>query len=166
MSADELVDVVDADDRVLRQASRAEVRRDALRHRAVYIVLVHPDGRVYVHRRTATKDVYPSHYDVMVGGVVGAGESYAAAAAREVEEEVGIRASELRRVTEFRFAGDGNLVNGEIFECRSSGPFVLQPEEIVSGEWHTVEQVAEIVESRPFCPDSAQAFALWRERRC
>ena len=35
----ELVDVVDADDRVVRQATRAEMRRDNLLHRAVYLVV-------------------------------------------------------------------------------------------------------------------------------
>ena len=36
------------------------------------------------------KDVYPSYYDVAVGGVVGAGESYDDGAQRELAEELGI----------------------------------------------------------------------------
>src|SRR6185369_15154616 len=87
---DELIDIVDADDRVVDQQPRSVATARRLRHRCVFIRVLDEHGRVFVHRRTARKLVFPSRYDMFVGGVVGAGETYDAAALREAEEELGV----------------------------------------------------------------------------
>ena len=48
-----------------------------------------PAGRLYVHRRTDDKDVYPGMYDMTAGGVLAVGETYLEAARRELAEELG-----------------------------------------------------------------------------
>lgn len=88
--SDEILDIVDENDVVVGQAPRGEATARGLRHRCVFIEARDAEGRVFVHRRTATKLVFPSHYDMFVGGVVGAGESYEEAALREAEEELGV----------------------------------------------------------------------------
>ncbi|MBH5135420.1 NUDIX domain-containing protein [Streptomyces sp. HB-N217] len=84
-SADEILDVVDENDRVVGRARRGDVYDRGLRHRCVFVWARDPEGRVFVHRRTASKLVFPALYDMFVGGVVGAGESYDDAALREAE---------------------------------------------------------------------------------
>ena len=88
--AAELVDVVDDDDRVVATVTRARVRAERLQHRTVFIVVRRTDGRLLVHQRSAAKDIWPSAWDIAVGGVVAAGEAWDVAAARELAEEVGI----------------------------------------------------------------------------
>ena len=46
---------------------------------------------LYLHQRTATKRIFPSLYDMFVGGVASAGESSRVTAQREVAEELGLR---------------------------------------------------------------------------
>ncbi|QPP09625.1 NUDIX domain-containing protein [Streptomyces bathyalis] len=91
LSADELLDIVDEEDRVVGQAPRGEAMARRLRHRSTSVQVRDPLGRIFVHRRTPRKLVFPSMYDVVVGGVVGAGESYDDCALREAEEELGVR---------------------------------------------------------------------------
>ena len=67
MASDELVDWVDEDDRVLGQVTRARMRAENLLHRCVAILCFDPLGRLYVHQRTAHKDVFPSLFDMTVG---------------------------------------------------------------------------------------------------
>ncbi len=165
MGEDELVDVVDAADRVVGRAARSMVRVHNLWHRACFVVALDAEGRVFVHLRTATKDVFPSYYDVTVGGVVGAGESYRGAADREVREELGVEARDLERVGCLRYEDASNRVIGEIFECRVMPPLTLQAEELVSGEWLEVSEAARQIEAHPFCPDGVVAFREWRRRR-
>ncbi len=45
---------------------------------------------VYVHRRTDTKRIFPSLYDMFVGGVCTAGEGLRETALREIQEELGL----------------------------------------------------------------------------
>ncbi|GAA3070803.1 NUDIX domain-containing protein [Streptomyces olivoverticillatus] len=90
LAEDELLDIVDEHDRVVGQALRAESYARRLRHRCVFVLARDPRGRIFVHRRTDRKLVFPSRYDMFVGGVVGAGETYDEAALREAEEELGV----------------------------------------------------------------------------
>ena len=87
--ADEYVDIIDEDDRVVATATRREVRSGALLHRCTYVLLRNSAGEILVHRRTDTKDIFPGAYDVFAGGVCAAGEPYDECARREVAEEAG-----------------------------------------------------------------------------
>jgi isopentenyldiphosphate isomerase len=90
LAQDEMLDIVDEHDRVIGQAPRRRIYAERLRHRAAFVLAHDPVGRVFVHRRTARKLVFPSLYDMFVGGVVGAGETYDEAARREAAEELGV----------------------------------------------------------------------------
>lgn len=164
MTASELVDIVDADDRIIGQASRAEMRARKLRHRATYILVFNTEGQLFVHRRTATKDVYPSYYDVAVGGVVAAGESYDEGARRELAEEVGITAVRPRPILSFQFDDGDCPVNGRVYSCTYDGALVLQEAEIAGGEWLDLDVVFERVRQQPFCPDGIDALLRYLDR--
>ncbi|MGW8402125.1 NUDIX domain-containing protein, partial [Streptomyces lydicus] len=91
LNADEILDVVDENDQVVGQAPRGETYARRMRTRCAFILVRDAEDRIFVHRRTPNKLVFPSHYDMFVGGVVGAGESYDRAALREAEEELGVQ---------------------------------------------------------------------------
>ncbi len=156
VSASELVDIVDADDRVVGQTTRAEMRARRLRHRAAYILVQNGAGALFVHQRSPDKDVFPAYWDVAVGGVVGAGESYDACARRELAEEVGIRGVEPEPLFAFSWGG---YVNGRVYRVTWDGPLVLQAEEIVRGEWLPLAVVRARMATERFCPDGIAVFA-------
>lgn len=152
MSADELVDVVDQNDVVIAQASRREVRRNTLRHRCVYIVVRSADGKLLIHRRTDTKDIYPGFWDVTFGGVLGAGEAYDAAAARELEEECGLCVS-LQRLFPIAYEDSTNRVCGVVYDCVAAGALRLQADEVSTVEWVELGALPDLLAARQFCPD-------------
>jgi isopentenyldiphosphate isomerase len=164
MAAAELVDVVDAADRVVGRVTRAEMRAQKLRHRATYILVFNAQGQLFVHRRSATKDIYPSYYDVAVGGVVGAGESYDEGARRELAEELGVTSAPLRPILRFQYEDADNRVNGRVYSCAYDGALALQAEEIDSGEWLDLDVVLERTRRRPFCPDGIEALLRYLDR--
>ena len=66
---EEVVALYDDGGRPAGSAPRSVMRAQNLRHAATGILVRDPWGRVYVHRRTPTKDVYPAHWDFTAGGV-------------------------------------------------------------------------------------------------
>jgi isopentenyldiphosphate isomerase len=163
--ADELVDIVDTDDRVIGVATRAEMRARNLRHRCAEIAVLNPAGEIYVHRRTDTKDVYPGMYDMVVGGVLASGESWDEGAARELAEETGIVGPPLRFLLSHVFDGPEELAQMRLYEVTWDGPIVPQPEEIASGAFVSFEELEGMLAEHPFCPDSVELFGRWRDGR-
>ena len=157
----ELVDVVDTDDRVLGRATRAEMRRDNLLHRAVYILVFNARGELFVHRRTESKDVYPGLWDVTIGGVVAAGEDYLDAARREIGEEIGVVARTLRRFASLRYEDAYTRLLGAAFVAEHNGPFRLQAEEIAHGGFVPLAEAERIATCEPCCPDGAEVLRLY-----
>jgi isopentenyldiphosphate isomerase len=152
MSNHELVDVIDEAGRTIGIVTRTEMRARRLPHRCAYILVFNRAGALFVHLRTSTKDVYPSHWDVTVGGVLAAGESFDAGARRELSEELGVNA-ELELLYPFSYADAATRVDGRVYRATHDGPFQLQPDEIVRGEFVPVGEIATRAAREPFCPD-------------
>lgn len=165
--ADEILDIVDEHDRVIGQAPRGEAYARGLRHRCAFILARDAAGRVFVHRRTATKLVFPSLYDMFVGGVVGAGESYDDAALREAEEELGV--SGLPRPTylfKFRYDDDGgHSWWSAVYEVRCELPVRPQVEEVAWHDFLTEEDLTARLGAWEWVPDGLAAWERLREWR-
>ena len=150
----ELVDIVDDDDRVVATVTRAAMRAGRLRHRCVFLVVRRPDGRVLVHQRSPAKDIWPSAWDVAVGGVVTAGEAWADAAARELVEEVGIEGAPLHLARTGRYADAEVDEVARVYTLTWDGPVRFVDGEVVAAEWLTPAELDERTARLPFCPDS------------
>jgi isopentenyldiphosphate isomerase len=159
MAGDEKIDELDAAGLVVGVTTRAEMRARKLPHRCVYILVFNRRGDLFVHQRTPTKDVFPSFWDVTVGGVVAAGETYDVGAVREGGEELGVVLSP-EYLFPFHFSNERTTCFGQVYRTVHDGPFRLQAEEIVQGEFVSPEELEERFRQSPFCPDGVD---VWRE---
>lgn len=158
--AEELLDIVDEHDQVVAQARRAEAYARRLRHRVTFVLVRDRGDRIFVHRRTASKLVFPSRYDMFVGGVVQAGESYDDAALREAEEELGV--SGLPRPTpllRFHYESDEHNWWSAVYEVRCAAAVNPQVEEIAWHAFLTPEQLEARLAEWPWTPDGLAAYA-------
>ncbi|MEY9873637.1 8-oxo-dGTP pyrophosphatase MutT (NUDIX family) [Streptacidiphilus sp. MAP12-33] len=166
LNSDEILDVVDAEDRVVGQAPRGEVMAKRLRHRCVFILATDTDGRIFVHRRTPQKIVFPSMYDVFVGGVVGTGESYDEAAKREAEEELGVTGIEPEHLFTFLYTSADHEWFSAVYRATTPVHVAPQAEEVA---WHAFLTEAELEAALPgwdVVPDGLDAWrrlARWQE---
>ncbi|MEU8488360.1 NUDIX domain-containing protein [Streptomyces sp. NPDC048641] len=165
--AAEVLDIVDEHDRVIGQAPRGEAYTRGLRHRCVFIQARDAAGRIFVHRRTPSKLVFPSLYDMFVGGVVGAGESYDDAALREAEEELGVRGLP-RPEPLFKFLYDGGAGRtwwSYLYEVRCEVPVDPQAEEVAWHDFLTDEELERRLPEWPWVPDGLDAYERLRAYR-
>jgi len=155
--ADELVEEVDASGRVLRVVTRAQMRAERLRHRCTYIGVVSVDGSsLLVHQRSFDKDVFPGWWDVVAGGVCAVGEPWAASAARELAEELGVTGVPLVDVGGGVWTGPDVEVVGRAFVARCDGPFTFADGEVVQARFLPWPEVDDLVRTEPVCPDSVE----------
>ena len=164
---DELVALYGEDGRPCGSAPRSRMRAENLHHAATAVVVRDPLGRVYVHRRTPTKDVYPGRLDFAAGGVVGAGEDPREAAVRELAEELGVTGVALTPLGEGDFRDHHTSYRGFCFVVEWGGPLRWQPEEVASGEWMTLEALVAAIEQQPddFMPDTVGLLGPWLGER-
>jgi isopentenyldiphosphate isomerase len=158
---DELVDVLDDEGRTVGVVTRGEMRRQRLPHRCVYLLVFDKQGRLFIHQRTATKDIYPGYWDVAVGGVLCAGELFDDGAHREAREELGVDLA-LEALFPFRYADEYTIVQAMVYRAVHNGPFHLQPEEVVCGEFVQICSVGMKIASNSFCPDGLAALARFQ----
>ena len=161
-NADELFDVVDEQDRVLSQARRADVHAQKLRHRAVHVLCLDGEGRVFLQRRSLLKDSAPGRWCASCSGHVDAGEDYDAAAIRELAEEIGVNVgpNALERWLRLDACRETGMEFVWIYRVRHEGPFTLNPAEIMDGAWYDRAELDAALRERP--RDFAGAFRyLW-----
>ena len=167
-AGEELVDIVDHNDNVLYQCTRKEMRAKVLCHRAVFIAVVNSAGELLIHQRSALKDLWPSYWDIAVGGVVAAGESYDSAALRELDEEVGIAAVPLMALGMGTYSDNMVSLVGKCFMAIFDGPLVLRDGEVVTTEWVSQSDLQQRLAERDFLPDSKELLMpalqkMWNE---
>ena len=157
----EYLDLVDENNLIIGKAPRNEVRTQNLLHRGVGILCWNAQGQIYVHQRTSTKDLFPSLFDVMVGGAVEAGEAYLPAARREIQEELGVESTDLRFILEHLYDGPKNRSFIHLFEVNWDGPIRWQPEEIVWGDWMDFDEAVRWSQTVDIVPDGLEVFQAY-----
>jgi isopentenyldiphosphate isomerase len=157
-SPEEIVDLIDTRNEVIGKETRREVRSRNLLHRGVGILCWNSRGEIYVHRRTATKDIFPSLHDMFVGGMVTSGETFLDAARREIEEELGIQGPEPRLLFHHLYLGPRNRAWVAVHEVTWDGPIRHQESEVAWGSYLSVRDLHARMSEWVFVPDGLEIF--------
>ncbi|MGX1369113.1 isopentenyldiphosphate isomerase [Streptomyces canus] len=157
---DELVERVDGQDRVLGVVGRREAVREGWLHRVAVTVCRDEGGRFLAHRRSEQVSRFPGLHEVPVGGAANVGESYEQAAARELAEELGIRA--LPRLL-FTFVNRSGLSPHwlGVHEAVVPDAVVPDPDEVAWHGWLTEPELRSALREWRFTPDSHEVFSRY-----
>lgn len=161
---EELFDVVNAADEVTGTATRGEVHAKDLIHRAVHVFVFNKRGDLLLQKRSSLKDRHPGVWDSSVSGHLDSGEDYAAAALRELSEEMGIAADaapeELQRILPSVETGWEHV---RLYQIRHDGNIRFPAAEVEAAMWFPVQEVAAWVSARPsdFAPGFLQCWKLF-----
>lgn len=158
--------VVDEDDEPVDRAPRQQVHEQALRHRAVHVLLADEEGRIWLQKRSAGKRTYPQRWTSSASGHVPAEETLREAAQRELDEELGVRCEALAYLG-WLYLEDlalGEREFSHVFAGSHPGPFALDEAEVAAVSSLQPDEVDERIEGQP------EAFAasfcrIWQAAR-
>jgi 16S rRNA (adenine1518-N6/adenine1519-N6)-dimethyltransferase len=148
--AEEIFDVVDANDQVIGTATRAEVHAQKLTHRAVHVFVFNKRGDLLLQKRSLLKDMCPGLWDSSVSGHLDAGESYEAAAVRELEEEMGITTEttpeEIARIVPGLETGWEHM---RLYRIRHDGALRFPAAEVDAVMWFPLSEITAWIATHP-----------------
>ena len=157
--SEEIFDIVNFADEVIGQAPRSEVHAHRWLHRAVHIFVFNTRGELLIHQRSATKDECPLKYTSSASGHLHADEGYESAAARELEEELSLRAP-LEFLVKLPAGPQTSYEFSALYRTVTDAPPTFLAEEIVSGAYYPLEKIDTWVRDRP--DDFTPCFrSLW-----
>lgn len=88
---DEIFPLVDEESNVIGQATRSKCHDGSkLLHPVIHLHVFNKEGRLFMQKRSATKDIQPNKWDSSVGGHIDLNETPQQAALREAQEEIGL----------------------------------------------------------------------------
>ncbi len=155
---EEIVTVVDEEDNIIGEKPRKDVEEKNLIYRTAAVIVVNDKEEIFTHQRKKTKFLYPGMWDVKVGGMVLAGESYEDSAKRELYEEAGIKNVDLAFLYDQKMRSEINNVNRKVFKCIWNGPIKIQEEEIEQGKFMAIEEIKKLDEEGKLSPAAKQVF--------
>jgi 16S rRNA (adenine1518-N6/adenine1519-N6)-dimethyltransferase len=155
--AGEIFDVVDEHDQVTGQRTRGEVHAEKLLHRAVHVFVFNKRGDLLLQQRSMFKDAHPGVWDSSVSGHLDAGEDYAAAAVRELEEEMGIRADEApEEIARIAACEETGWEHVRLYRARHNGALRYPAAEVETAAWFPTAEISAWIAA---CPqDFASGF--------
>lgn len=161
---EETFDVVDEHDRVIGQAPRSVVHAQKLLHRAVHIFVFNTRGELLLQKRSALKDEYPLCYTSSASGHLSAGESYEAAAPRELHEELGL-AGPLEWLAKFPAGPETSQEHTVLFRTTTDQTPRVDPQEIDAATFHSLDEIAGMLVREPelFSPCFVTLFEWYRK---
>ena len=155
--AEELFDVVGALDEVIETLPRSEVHRRKLLHRAIHVLVFRSDGAMLIHKRSATKEEFPSVWTSSCSGHVSAGETYDETAPREMFEELGIAAA-VTALRKFDACPETSHEFTMLYTASSDDPIVPDAQEMTDIRWMMPTEIEEWTRRAP--EDFSPAFLL------
>jgi isopentenyl-diphosphate delta-isomerase type 1 len=164
MGPEELFDVVDDDDRVVGCASRRQCHGNpALIHRAVHVLVFNSRGELLLQRRAANKDIQPDRWDTSVGGHLDRGETYLAAARREMAEELALAGLPLTRLYPSRIRNEIESENIVTYLSVSDRQVRFEPTEISAVRYCSGEEIEAALGRELFTPNFEEEWRMFKD---
>jgi isopentenyldiphosphate isomerase len=143
--AEEYLDVVDENNRVIGREERKIIHRTGLWHRGVHIFLFTPDRKLLIQERSL-KQLSPNMLDCSVSEHLKAGESYPDAARRGLREELGIAQISLKQILQFKmnYGPNDNIISTLYEGTIDREKIIIDKNEVAEITYYSLPQLEEL----------------------
>ena len=169
--AEEILDIVDENGSVIGRAPRSACHGDpSLAHRVVHILVFNAAADLLLQKRGKNKKIQPGKWDTSVGGHLAAGEGYDEAAARELEEELGVdpaglAGGALEPLYDYVWRNEIETEHIRVFRLDHEGPFRFQRSEIDAVRFRSEAEIEASLGDGSLTPLFERGWALYKEWR-
>jgi len=136
---EEMVDIVDEQDKVIGRTTRREAHAKGLLHRVVHVVVENGAGKILCLKRGQNVDTRPGFISNCAEHVK-AGQGYEATAKRATKEELGVAANPKFLGTIPVYDGAHNTIIG-CYKANHEGPFKIDETELEKAEFRGLEEI-------------------------
>ena len=161
----EMLPLVEPGGLVYGQASREYCHSGShVLHPVVHLHIIDHFGRLYLQKRSLTKDLLPGYWDTAVGGHVSYGETILEALYRETSEELGLTA--FNPVALEAYVWETERDNEYVFVHAMLGHPELHPNagEVSEGRWWTFEELDRATGQSVLTPNFESEFGRIRNQ--
>ncbi|MCE5312978.1 MAG: NUDIX domain-containing protein [Nitrospiraceae bacterium] len=145
---DEYIDIVDRQGNKIRTAPRSEAHGNPeLIHKVVHVLVFNSKGYLLLQKRSMSKDVAPGRWDTSVGGHVNSDEPLIDAAAREMEEELGITCGQMEFLYSYIHSNSYETEMVFTHRCIHEGPFSFNRDEIDDLRFWSMQEIRDAIGS-------------------
>lgn len=141
--SNQLLDVVNNHDEVIKQVTFSEVLKNDLIIRVAHVWVVNSKGEFLI--QTARRETTPCHCDASTGGKVLPGEEYETTAARKVAEELGLKDAKLEAGSKYFFDTPGLRMFVQVFLTRTDAPFTQE-----HLKWFSIPELEAEIKRKPY----------------
>lgn len=138
--------------------------KSMLLHPVVHLHLFNPEGRLFLQKRSVTKDIQPGKWDTSVGGHISPGEKLEDALTREVMEEIGLKDISPRFI--HRYVWESPVEKELVFSfiAVSDKKPLFNRQEIDDGRFWTIDEISTKIGKGIFTPNFEKEFSILKQR--
>jgi isopentenyldiphosphate isomerase len=158
----EIFPIVDEEGNEIGAAPRSVCHdgRSKLLHPVVHIHLFNSEGKLFLQKRSAKKDIQPGKWDTSVGGHIGPGESVETAYVREAFEELGLKGLKSDFIGKYIWESPRERELVYSYTASSDDYPAINPDEIEDGKFWTIGEISDSLEKSIFTPNFEYEFRL------
>ena len=140
------VEVVDDQNRPLAVLSKTAVHRQLLRHRSVQIIVLDPDGKIFLQKRNNNKPFFPGRWDISARTHPQAGESTYDAGLRALKDELNLEVDHLHFLMELPAGPETGFEQVTLYTVpKNIHPVIPNTDEVAEGFYYSQEEMTCLV---------------------
>ncbi|MDD5418124.1 MAG: NUDIX domain-containing protein [Candidatus Nanoarchaeia archaeon] len=162
---DEFIDVINEKEEITATKKKSFVHKNHLLHR-ISCVFVFKGNEFYIQKRSMLKRLFPGRYTFSASGHVKSGETTLQGIKRELQEELGIKASGFGYVGKLRIRHPEENIIAYIYKAKSNQKIKLRKTEVRSAVLVSNVEINRLVktEKNTFSPVFIKSYIKFKNK--
>nr|WP_321257228.1 NUDIX domain-containing protein [uncultured Pseudodesulfovibrio sp.] len=140
------IEVVDGKNRPLAVLSKTTVHRQLLVHRSVQVIVLNPDGKIFLQKRNNNKQFFPGRWDISARTHPRAGESNYDAGLRALKDELNLEVEHLHFWMEIPAGPETGFEHVTLYTVpKNIHPITPNTDEVSEGFYYSLEEMTCLV---------------------